>query len=141
MLIILPFYKRETDDKGLALSHSAGKLQKQDSTSRLLNLTLNSRIWTTALPCANFDPASPVSVKVSTALSVLESSGQFSALILFNLAAALTKIDILYLIYIVLSPLIFQDAHTPGFFVFLFPTSLVFLLSPFMVLPLLSNPT
>ena len=63
MLIILPFYKRETDDKGLALSHSAGKLQKQDSTSRLLNLTLNSRIWTTALPCANFDPASPVTAR------------------------------------------------------------------------------
>lgn len=57
MLVILPFYKRETDDKGLALSHSAGKLHKQDSTSRLLNLMRNSRIQTIALPCANFDPA------------------------------------------------------------------------------------
>lgn len=50
-------------NEGLDLSHSTAKLQKQDSTSQFLILTRNSRIWTTALPCANFDPASPVTAR------------------------------------------------------------------------------
>lgn len=44
-------------------SVTPGKLHKQDSTSRLLNLMRNSGIQTIALPCANFDPASPVTAR------------------------------------------------------------------------------
>lgn len=71
--------------------------------------------------------------------SSLESSGPFSALVLFNLAAAWQKLtsSTWYILYFLHS-----SSRMPillDFVCFSFPTSLVFLLCPFVVLPLLSN--